>query len=265
MQPTLAAVQIAIWMDRSGITPEQVRKRFRGETTEVDVQVARQLLAHAEQTGVATIPEDMPASVRVHVSKLFSSDPKVRTAAAETLGQLGAEALPAVSYLAENLLDRSTDKPLPASVVSVDVDVAVRAAADTLEQLGLPGLAPLVDSLRKNTGNAAGSPSSGRQDGTEADTSSATPRDQGVGGIMGDVLVNRLIARLENNNARVRERAAWLLGTAGNRQAIEPLIKLLTDENERVRTSAANALQSLTDQDFGSDAGQWQQWWENSR
>lgn len=44
----------------------------------------------------------MPASVKVHVSKLFSSDPEIRKRAAEALGQLGAEARPAVSFLAEN-------------------------------------------------------------------------------------------------------------------------------------------------------------------
>jgi HEAT repeat protein len=78
-------------------------------------------------------------------------------------------------------------------------------------------------------------------------------------------VAGRLISRLENTNARVRERAAWLLGTTGDRRAIEPLIGLLDDENQGVRTSAAHALQTLTDQDFGTDAARWRQWWQKHR
>ena len=152
VKPTLGATQIAIWMDRAGITPEQARKRFRGTTTEVDVQVARQLLAHAEKQGEESIPADMPATVRVHVSKLFSTDPAVREQAAESLGRMGTEALPALPYLVENLLDRSTDKPLPANIVRVQVDVAIEAAEQTLERLGLPGLKPLLDAARTQAG-----------------------------------------------------------------------------------------------------------------
>ncbi len=53
-------------------------------------------------------------------------------------------------------------------------------------------------------------------------------------GILGDVLVERLMSRLQNRRATVRERAAWLLGTTGNRRAVEPLITLLSDDNQRV-------------------------------
>ncbi len=265
VQPTLAAVQIAIWMDRAGITSEQARKRFRGTTTEVDVQVARQLLAHAEKTGVETIPPDMPAEVRVHVSKLFSSDPAVRAGAAEVLGQMGASALPAVSFLAENLLDRTTDKPLPASVTRVDVDVAVKAAADTLDQLGLPGLAPLIDSLRKKVDAGAGDAPSGGDNGAPPQPPAADNQGGPVGGVLGDVLVDRLIDRLGNGRAAVRERAAWLLGTTGNRRAVEPLIKLLKDDNEKVQATAADALKAITNQDFGTNADQWLEWWQKNQ
>ncbi len=159
LQPTPASIQIAIWMDRTGISAEQARRRVHGNATDVDVQIAHKLLVHAQQAGIASVPEGMPAEVRVQVGKLFSANPAVRAEAAELLGQMGIAARPAVSFLAENLLDRTTDKPLPPSVVKVDVDVAVKAAADKLQQLGLPGLAPLIESLRRETGG-------GRQAGT---------------------------------------------------------------------------------------------------
>ena len=213
VQPSFGAVQIAIWMDRAGITADQARKRFRGTTTEVDVQVARQLLAHAEQTGVASIPQDMPVSVRVHVSKLFSADPAIRQRAAEALGKLGVEALPAVPFLVENLLDLSTDKPLPASVVRVDVDAAIETAADALERLSLPGLAPIINSLRDGVGPT------GHGAATTGPDAKSTPVEESLrtaGGIVAEALVDLWIGRLANNDASVRERAARWLGAAGN-------------------------------------------------
>ena len=225
LQPSLGAVQIAIWMDRAGITAEAARKRFRGETTEVDVQVARQLLVHAEKTGIDTIPEDMPASVKVHVSKLFSSNPEIRARAATALGQLGAEARPAVALLAENILDRSSDKPLPASVVRVDVEAALATAAETLDKLHMPGLAPLIASLREGTPAAAKTAAAAR-------------------GMVRDMLVDRLIVRLKSSRAEVRQRVARILGGTGSQRAVEPLIGVLEDDNEQVRKTAAEATQN---------------------
>jgi HEAT repeat protein len=233
-------------MDRAGITAEEARKRFRGKTTEVDVQVAHQLLAHAEKIGVDTIPEDMPASVKVHATKLFSSNPEIRRQAAEMLGQLGAEAQSAATFVAENILDLSTDKPLPASVIPVDVDAALGTAADTLEQLGLPALSPLIDSLRQ---------------GTERPAAKRPKRT--ASGFVGELLTDRLIGRLKDGSAVVRVRSARLLGASGSQKAVKPLVELLEDENQQVRQAAAEALKSLTDQEFGADAKKWQQWLKN--
>ncbi len=265
VQPTLAAVQIAIWMDRAGISPEEARKRYRGTTTDVDVQIARQLLVHAEKTGVESIPPDMPTDVRVHVQKLFSPDPTVRAGAAELLGQMGADALPAVSFLAENLLDRTTDKPLPGNVVRVDVNVAARNAQEVLKQLGLPGLAPLIEAVRVQVESGVGGAASGGDPDAAAEPPAATEEGQPIGGVLGDALVDRLIDRLGNRRATVRERAAWLLGTTGNRRAVEPLMKLLTDDSEQVRTTAADALKAITSQDFGTNADQWLEWWKKNQ
>jgi hypothetical protein len=243
IEPTLGATQIAIWMDRAGITAEQARRRFHRTTTEVDVQVANQSLVHAEKTGVESIPNDMPASVKVHVTKLFSPNPEIRAAAAEAIGALGVDASSAVSFLTENVLDRSTDKPLPASVVRVDVDAALGTAVAALERLDMPSLTPLIDSLRE------------RGNGEMVEEVARAAQ-----GLAGDIVLDGLIGRLTSHRAILRQRAARLLGQSGNQRAIEPLIDLLGDENEQVQDAAVEALKTLTGKDFGLDAQQWRQW-----
>ena len=265
LKPSLGATQIAIWMDRAGISVEQARKRFRGEITSVDVEVANKLLVHAEQTGVATIPPHIAPEVRVEIARLFSPHPAVRTKAAEVLGELGASGLPAVPFLAENLLDRSSDKPLPPSVVRVDVEVAVDTAVKALEQLGLPELDPLVDALRKRVDSSGGESGTGGSGTKRSQDDGSQPPAVDAAGIVGRVFLDRTIGRLKHDNARVRERAAWLLGTTRNRLAVEPLIEALNDESTRVRESAAEALEAITNQSFGTDFAKWKEWWKNQR
>lgn len=66
-------------------------------------------------------------------------------------------------------------------------------------------------------------------------------------GILGDQrAVEPLIeANLDDINADLRYNAAHLLGLFGDARAIEPLLNALHDENEEVRTSAAQALERL--------------------
>lgn len=238
LKPTVGAVQIAIWMDRAGIAADVAMKRCRG-ATEGDIEIARQLLVHAEKTGIESLPDDMPASVKVHVEKLFSPDPKIRTAAAAVIGRMGGDARSAVSFLTENLLDRSTDKPLPASVVSVDVDAALGTAADALQRLQMPGLNPLIDSLREGT---------------------QVPAAKKAVGLVGEIMVDTLIGRLKSGRAAVRERTIRVLVGTGSDRAIQPLIDLLEDDSESVRAAAAEGLKALTNQDFGTDVQRWRKW-----
>lgn len=261
VQPSVAAVQIAIWMDRAGISAEEARKRFRGTTTEVDVQVAEQLLVHAEATGVASIPQNMPASVRVHVSKLFSADLEARKQAADALGGLGIEALPAVPFLVENLLDGSTDKPLPANVVRVDV--AVESAADMLARLRIPALDPIIALLRKVDITVGPDGAAALESIADAELGTIEQTLRAAGGIVAESLVDRWIGLLASDQPTARQRAARLLGNAGNQRAVEPLVKALEDDNEPVRAAAADALQKITDQKFGTDVKEWREWLKN--
>jgi HEAT repeat protein len=55
-------------------------------------------------------------------------------------------------------------------------------------------------------------------------------------------LVGRLLARLEDDNAELRDSAAWVLGQIGDQRAVEGLLARLEDDSPTVRASAAGAL-----------------------
>ena len=60
-------------------------------------------------------------------------------------------------------------------------------------------------------------------------------------------VVNALIARLKDENARVRGAAAQSLGRLGDLRAVQPLIAVLADSDAEVRSAAVDALRDLED------------------
>ena len=68
-------------------------------------------------------------------------------------------------------------------------------------------------------------------------------------------LIDKLIANLDSEVFRVRIQAVTALGEIGDVRAVEPLVKLLEDDNEYVRSSATWALEQLRHEewDFFSD------------
>jgi HEAT repeat protein len=65
---------------------------------------------------------------------------------------------------------------------------------------------------------------------------------------IGKAAMGPLIVSLNNNDKVVRKTAADILGVIGDSQAVEPLIKVLRDDNEWwVRLSAAEALTNIND------------------
>jgi len=234
------AFQLALWMDREGVSPQEVRRRFPNRVTEVDVRVARSLLQNAEKQGIAEIPEGMAPQVRVHVESLFSTNPAVRAQAVEKLGAMGHRAQVAAPFVTANVLRGESGKKLPTTVVSVFTSPA--GTAVELEKLGIPALKPLIEHLKQQGGPSVG-----------VDVTAP-----GIGS--GNLLVGRLIDRLKHPNANVRQRAARLLGTMNNPRAVDPLIEALSDSDARVRDNAAESLKRLTGEDFGTDQQKWQQW-----
>ena len=60
------------------------------------------------------------------------------------------------------------------------------------------------------------------------------------------------------------EEAQKALGRIG-KPAIEPLIKALEDSEPDIRTRAANALKTITENDMGTDHVLWQTWWDENK
>jgi HEAT repeat protein len=71
-----------------------------------------------------------------------------------------------------------------------------------------------------------------------------------------------LIDCLERGNSDFRQAAAAALGQLKDRRAIAPLIRALGEFGGTARPTVATALAALTGQSFGTDAEQWQTWWE---
>jgi HEAT repeat protein/beta-lactamase regulating signal transducer with metallopeptidase domain len=122
--------------------------------------------------------------------------------------------------------------------------VVTIAAAPRVSQSSPPG--PL--SLRESS---PPDPLSLRERGNDARPSSPlSGTERGSGGEAADqdtTVVNALIARLKDENARVRGAAAHSLGRLGDPRAVMPLIAVLADSDAAVRATAIDALADLED------------------
>lgn len=144
---SLWALQFALWIDREGISQEQLLGQYGNVATEVDVRVARNLVQKAEQAGVADVPADMPADVRVEVKRLFSPDPAVRASAVKVLVGMGRQAESAAPFLAQNVATTTPGELSPATWVKILTNP--QETSVTVEHAGLSDLKALADALRE--------------------------------------------------------------------------------------------------------------------
>lgn len=241
VSPSPWAFQCALWMDRAGVSAAELKKRYPSRVTNVEVRVAQQLLRHAEKTGTAEIPKDVSPKVRVEIERLYSSDPKVRAEAVKNLGAMGQQAAPAIPFVAVNVINPKT------GTTRVHVGTGADDAAQWLEAVGLPSLGVFVDVLTGPGGTSVS---------VDAGNLLQTIRD---------ARVTRLTANLKHRNARLRQRAARLLGTIKDPRAVEPLIAALKDQDPAVQQDAAGALEKITGKDFGQDHDKWHGWWQKNK
>jgi len=83
-----------------------------------------------------------------------------------------------------------------------------------------------------------------------------------LGDLKDDRAVVPLInALLSDSHPYVRRRAAFALGELHDLRATDALIKALHDEDSFVDGLAAEALEKITGQHFGSDSKKWADWW----
>ena len=107
-----------------------------------------------------------------------------------------------------------------------------KKAEDGLVKIGRPAVKPLIDALQ------------GKKTGTVGVGLLGT--SPGAGAI------------LLTGEESVKAYAARALGRIGEKEAVEPLIGALKDED--VKGAAAGALKKITKQDFGDDAAGWAEW-----
>jgi hypothetical protein len=144
---SLWAVQFALWMDREGISENELLGQYGNYATQVEVNVARDLIRKAEQSGVSTVPADMPAGVQVHVKKLFSPDPTVRAAAVKVLVGMGKQAESAAPYLADNVATTTPGQVTRSTWVNILTNPQGTSVA--IGQTGLPDFKALAEALRE--------------------------------------------------------------------------------------------------------------------
>ena len=74
-----------------------------------------------------------------------------------------------------------------------------------------------------------------------------------------------LIAALKHEDLGVRIAAADELGNKKDPRAIDPLITGLKENEDDVQAAFAEALQKITEKDFGQDHEKWQKWWNQNK
>lgn len=74
----------------------------------------------------------------------------------------------------------------------------------------------------------------------------------------------RSVAEDDRADPEVRRAAVWALGRSGRKQAAPVLLGLFAGD-DALRRTAADALADLTGQDYGTDRGRWQEWWDRHR
>lgn len=171
-------------------------------------------------------------------------------------------------------------EPLVAAVVNKPYERLFYAVGDSLTELGIPAVAPLVTILRSHESRVARQLAAVSLEGI-GDAQAVEPfiaalkdtskyvRAQVAGGLgkvgaqLHDEVVRRQIVEaliptlLHDEDADCRHVAAWSLEKLADPQAIDPLIAALQDTDEWTRRNAAKALVTITGEDFGQDAVRW--------
>jgi hypothetical protein len=136
------------------------------------------------------------------------------------------------------------------AVLETDKDPLVRAAAaEALGKIGDPrAIPPLIKALDDERYMV-------RWDAVKA---------------LGELKAGPAIPNLErvaktDRQSDVRLAAVNVLGKIGGKEAIGPLIDVLSDKDENIAYFASQNLARLTGQSFGVQPTKWTQWWEENR
>ena len=157
-----------------------------------------------------TIPADIPVEVRKQIERLYSKDPLERRKGAKALGEMGAQAAPAIPFLI-GILGDTTDSGGLYGPVGLN-------AAFALADIGKPAVDPLIAALKDKNVAVRG----------HAVIALRNIKDKRA--------VNPLIVALKDKDVKIRQFAAEALGEIKDNRAVEPLIAILKDKNRTVLT-----------------------------
>ena len=237
--------QCAVWIDRVGVSTGELQRRFHVTTT--DIRSAQAMIKHAEQIGVESLKKvDVSVDVRNQISGLFSADPQVRVDAYRRVQRLGAEDRRKLQVLVDVNVLRGGELPATSELL----------AANTLESLVPEGLElpklQIPESVEEIAALLQSLP--GRADGEGEGDGNARrfPRAR----------LLPLMVGLRARRPAIRTLAVKRVAQIDDPWAIDTLIVVLADPNERVRKAAAEGLNQRTNEDFGEDQEQWLRWWE---
>ncbi|MFQ6078745.1 MAG: HEAT repeat domain-containing protein [Thermodesulfobacteriota bacterium] len=251
------------------------------------------------------IPSHIPAHVRQQIKRLYSPARIERAHAAIHLGQMGAQAVPAIPFLIGMLGDSTQLVAEPEGVATSPGAEAARA----LVRIGKPAVEPLIAALKDEDSYIRGYAAEalgeiGDPRAVEPLIAALEDKDPSVSekvawalgeikdrravepligalhheqlwvrrttaeamGKIGDRrAVEALIAAMRDEEALVRLYATEALGEIRDHRVVEPLIAALKDENWDVRRGAAEALRKITGKDFGEDSDKWLKWWDENK
>ena len=264
---SLWAAQCAIWIDRTGVTDSELKRRFR-KVTDDDLRTARRMVKDAEQRGIEQVPQDIDPAVKVEIERLYSPYPAVRSRGAETLRSMGSRAEVAVPYLVENLVHMSPSVRVWVEALGGRVDVRVAdtvkvAVGDVVDvEVGDEIDVNVGEGIRVNVGEGVDVKVGPLRVGELIESIIGEKGEAGPGSAQP---IDRWVARLQSDFIVVRRSAATVLGLRQNIRAVEPLIVALEDSDPGVRANAAASLAKLTAQEFGTDRQKWMSWWAENR
>ena len=244
---TVWSYQSAVWIDRAGVPSSDLQRRFN--VSSVDIQAARSMVQRAEEVGAEALQQvDVSVDVRNQLRGLFSADPQVRVQAYRNFQGLSDENRRKFQSLVDVNVLRGGELPAANELQAANTLESLMPEGLELPKLQLPEsveeLATMLQSLPRFA--------DGQDDDDEA---RRFPRAR----------LLPLMIRLKARRPAARAAAVGRVAQIDDPWAVDTLIVMLDDRNERVRDAAVDGLQQRTDQDFGDDREQWVRWWQEAQ
>jgi hypothetical protein len=224
---------VAAWAD---VVAQMLREWWGSPALMSALKADTYALRRAATYQLTSIGPEASGAIPVLAEMLGDGDPQTREAAAEALGAFGPAAAEAVPALIEAIND--SDEYVQYEVI------------EALGNIGDSQAVPALIEALHHSNDYARYVAAGALEKMGPAAAPAIPD---------------LIDGIDDEFAQVGWTAVDALGAIGPEadEAIPVLIKLLEDEDWSPHFPQADALESISGQDFGENAAAWRQWWES--